>query len=620
MRSLAVLVSVAATLVASSEACTTVAINGEATVDGVSVTVHTTDCEVCDPRLALVPGRDHEEGAMHDIYGVADIYPRMHGDRAVIYENVTGEARVYRQIPEVAHTYGVWEATYSMINEHGLSFGESSCGSKVGNAGVDTADPKTGKFGEAYFSIAALMRLGLERCKTAVCAIKTMGALAEEHGFYGEGYDEGEALSIADPSGDAWIFHIVQDISTHKSAIWAAQRVPPGHLAVVANEFTIKAIPEGEHPDFMHSANMRDEAKKAGYYSGEGEFSFQKVFGMEKTMRSDLYATLRQHWIYSRVAPSLNLELKEAPVDMPFSVPVDRKLNLTEIMHLYQHFYEGTEWDMTEGILAGPFGNPKRVEGGAISKFGQFARGISIPRTTHTHLGYASATKGATFFSVDEPASGVFAPFLTATLREAATVELHETANFYASAYQLNRRDQFSRESAWWAFDIVANWMNINYRNMSQEFVRPAMAKWQARAMEAFEKGTTTATRQFQEDLVSAWWGLFDLLIVRYNDGTFNYFPGHSPKNPAQRYGYPAAWLRDIGLDSTFWKAHSVQDIVHGACSHDHPDKGRGFPVTVFVITAIVCVAAGVLIGRRSHRVSPGGSNTQPLLNTNEEP
>jgi len=603
-----------------ADACTTIAVSADASVDGVAMTVHTTDCEVCDMRMALVPARDHPEGAMHDIYGVGDIYPRKMGDRAAIYQDV-GNATIYRQIPEVNHTYAVWEATYTLINEHGLTMGESSCGTWVGNAGVDTADPKTGKFGEAYFSIAELMRLGLERCKTAVCAVDVMGSFAEEYGFYGEGYTEGEALTIADPTGDAWVFHIVQDITTHKSAIWAAQRVPPGHVAAIANEFTIKEIPEEEHPDFKHSQNMRSEAQKAGKYDGKGPFSFQRVFGEDKALTVDLYATLRQHWIYTRIAPSLNLELKDAPVDMPFSVPVDKKLTVLEVMDLFQHFYEGTEWDMQKGVLAGPFGNPKRIEGGAALKLGQFARGISIPRTTHTHLGYASATKGATFFSVDEPASGVFAPFLTSTLREANldSMTLEETANMYAHKYQIGRRDQFTRDSAWWAFDVVANWMNFNYRNMSETFVRPAMKLWQQNAMDAFEKGTTTAVRMFQEDLVEAWWSLFDLLVVRYNDGTFNFHPGYNPKYPAERFGYPEGWLKDIGYDSTYWKAHTVQDIVQKTCNHDPPaHNAHSFPWTIFVVTVIVALAVGVVIGHRSARANQAraSSATEPLLNT----
>jgi dipeptidase len=58
----------------------------------------------------------------------------------------------------------------------------------------------------------------------------------------------GEALSVADTK-EAWIFHVCPD-DTGASAIWAAQRVPDGHIAVVANDFVIKEV-------FIHSYVFR---------------------------------------------------------------------------------------------------------------------------------------------------------------------------------------------------------------------------------------------------------------------------------------------------------------------------------------------------------------------------
>ena len=83
----------------------------------------------------------------------------------------------------------------------------------------------------------------MERCATAVCAIKTMGELAEKYGFFGEEAGvsaAGESLNIVDKTGDAWVFHILSD--GHKGAVWVAQKVPENHFTVVANNFIISKV------------------------------------------------------------------------------------------------------------------------------------------------------------------------------------------------------------------------------------------------------------------------------------------------------------------------------------------------------------------------------------------
>ena len=79
--------------------------------------------------------------------------------------------------------------------------------------------------GKAKMDINTLMEIAMERCDTAVCAIKLMGSLAEEYGFYGSdpGSEEGgEVVSLADRTGSAWMFQILAD-DTGTSAVWAAQ-------------------------------------------------------------------------------------------------------------------------------------------------------------------------------------------------------------------------------------------------------------------------------------------------------------------------------------------------------------------------------------------------------------
>mmetsp|Transcript_3937 Transcript_3937/g.7213 ORF Transcript_3937/g.7213 Transcript_3937/m.7213 type:complete len:625 (-) Transcript_3937:43-1917(-) len=603
--------------------CTSIAVSAGATVDGVPMTSHSDDCVECDARMALVPARDHEQGAKHPVYGMGHLYPRKNGNRAAIYVDQDELAEVVGNIPEVEHTLALWEATYPLINEAGLSFGESTCDTKISSLGVDMADPKTGEKGPALFSISALMQVGLERCKTAVCAIKVMGEISEKYGFYGEGPKNGETLTIADATGEAWVFHIIQDYTTNASSIWAAQRVPEGHISAIANEFVIRDIPidEDNSKDYLFSKNIRSEAMAAGLWDGTGSFSWIKVFGAAPL---PYYISIRIQWIYSQVAPSMNFTLVEDNFAYPFSVPVDNKLTKEDLMTLYRSHYEGTDFDMTKGILAGPFGNPRRIEGGVGSKMGQFARDISIPRTAYTHIGYADAKNGAAFFATDEPTSSVFAPFLVSTLKQASAEHLNETLNLYSPTYQVGTSGEFDRSSAWWAFDIVANWMNLNFRNMSIEIVYPAVQEWQDVMKAAHAVGTTEAATKAQNDVVAHWWKMFELLIVRYNDGTYNFYPGYPKDKPHATIGYPEEYLKDIGYDKSFFKAVTFQDQIKKACGKDEEEYTY---VMNIAYNPLVTLALGLLVGlvlgsrfAKQQSTKDQSSRAAPLLAFNNNP
>jgi hypothetical protein len=54
--------------------------------------------------------------------------------------------------------------------------------------------------GKALLELGELTKIALERCKTARCAIQTMGDLAVKYGFYGSDEtqgESGEALSVS---------------------------------------------------------------------------------------------------------------------------------------------------------------------------------------------------------------------------------------------------------------------------------------------------------------------------------------------------------------------------------------------------------------------------------------
>lgn len=550
-------------------ACTSILVSKGASALNVSMCVHSADCSDCDSRIALVPNRKFNETALHAVRGIHHAFPREWSDRAAVYfpPNGTNLDTPLGYIPEVNETYAMWESVYGLMNEHGLTIGESSTYARINAPGVDLENPNTHTKGPALFSIAMLIQVALERCKTAVCAIQTMGLLSEKYGFYAETFNAGESLSVADTLGDGWILHILPD-PTGRSSVWAARRVPDGHVAALANQFTISTIDSKDTDNYMHSENMYSVAISQGLWNGKSEFRFNHVFGTPGTL--PMYISVRLWFIYNSVAPSLELSPRVNPFDFPFSVPVDKKVSLEDVMAIFRSRYEGTEFDMTKGILAGPFGNPQRVDGGdGIKQIGgQVTRSIAIQRTAYTMIGVADPENPIVYYATDTPSTSVFVPFLASTLRKASADDMEGSRSLYSNKYQMGKKTEFDRYSAWWAFDFVANWMNINYRNMSETFVFPAVQEWQPKLLSVAQTKNETEIIKVTDDLIDAWWNLADTLVVTYNDGYYT-----EPSGKASYTGYPADYLRSIGFNDGFVYPMGVCPVANGQCPQANSDE-----------------------------------------------
>ena len=113
-----------------------------------------------------------------------------------------------------------------------MAIGESTCQAKFFGVPVSQG-------GKARIEVREMSLVALERSKTAREAVQIMGDLAVKLGFYGAStgpgvpYQEeegegGEGLTVIDKN-EAWVFHVLGD-DTGTSAVWAAQRVPDGHV------------------------------------------------------------------------------------------------------------------------------------------------------------------------------------------------------------------------------------------------------------------------------------------------------------------------------------------------------------------------------------------------------
>jgi dipeptidase len=253
-----------------------------------------------------------------------------------IYNNTkapefAGDMRFLRkttEIPEAKETYAYFNTAYPCMNEYQLAIGETTFGGR----GELRSD-------EGLLPIEELCRLALQRTKTARDAIRLIGELVKKYGYN----DTGECLTFIDPQ-EAWHFEIMGPGAGEIGAVWAAVRIPDDHVGVSANICRIGEIDLSKPDYYMASENVFSLAEEMGWYdpkSGE-KFKFWKAYSGRKPFG------IREYWILSRLASSLNLRYDAE--ELPFSVKPDKKVSPQDVMAFFRETYAGTEYDMLKNL------------------------------------------------------------------------------------------------------------------------------------------------------------------------------------------------------------------------------------------------------------------------------
>lgn len=444
------------------------------------MTTHTADCADCDFRINKVPAADWPAGSERTLYQYKGSYPAtVTQDRGKTWhpDNLEGSPEqiaewkefetslVTGRIPQVAHTYALYEAGYGIMNEHQLAIGESTCASWL-------YAPPTSAGGQAQVEVRELSKLALERTRTAREAIQLMGDLATSLGYYsadwsggdlsmGEG---GESLQVVDPM-EAWVFHVTSD-DTGTSAVWAAQRVPDGEVSVVANQFVIRQI-DTSSDDFMYSANIFEVATRAELWSKEVDgpvLDFTKTFSPPR-MHSP-YATRRVWRVFTLLDPDLRLDpyTDNYASNYPFSVKPKTPLSQKDLMNLQRDHYEGSEFDLTQGLAAGPYGDPERWDPAPQEGLpemmdvlqGSYERAISLFRTSYSIVcvsrGHLPDSIGALlWFSQYAPHTSTYSPFYLLSTDAPA-------------AFTRGSLFKYDSSVSFWNFLSCGNWASRFYR------------------------------------------------------------------------------------------------------------------------------------------------------------
>ncbi len=501
-----------------SLACTNLIVTRGASKDGSVMVTYTCDGEF-HPHLLYVRAED---------YGPDDYY-----------EIKDWSGKVRGKVKQVPHTYAV----VNLMNEHQVVIGETT---------FDGREELRNPDGMLHYWV--LMRLALQRAKTAREAIKVMTGLVEECGYA----STGESFSIADPK-EAWLMEMIGPGPGGKGAIWVARRVPDGYICSHANMSRIGEFPTNDPDNCMYSENVISFAIEKGYYDPDSgkPFSFRDAYH-PPTPQTLRYTATRVWSIFRRAAPS-----KDWPPDYhravkgadpyPLWIKPDQKLSLADVFDLMRDHYEGTDYDMTKGVDAGPYGTPNRwrpmtweVDGIEYS----WERPISTQQTGFSFVSQSrswlpNSIGGVLWYGVDDTYTTCYVP-------------LYCGINEVPKAYAYGSLREFSWDSAWWVFNFVANFANLKYSYMIKDIrkvrdelegtlitLQPEVEKT---ALELSKKKPEMLIRYLTdysvshaELVVDRWRELGEYLLAKYNDGYVKNEKGH----PEER-GYPEAWLRNV--------------------------------------------------------------------------
>ena len=519
-------------------ACTNFVVGKDASVDGSTMVSYAADSYSLYGFLRHSPAADHPEGAVREVK-----------------DWDTGKPLC--TIPQVAHTYNV----VGNMNEHQLTIGETTWGGR----------PEL-EIGEGI-DYGSLIYIALERCKTAREAIKCMTDLVAEYGYA----SSGETFSIADPN-EVWLMELIGKGKVEKGAVWVATRIPDDCIAAHANQARFTTINFKDKENWMWSKDVVKFARKQGYYTGkkDEDFNFQEAYAPYDF--SGLYVCEARVWSFFRKFSNdmdkyfdfasgktfVETGGKYAGERMPLYIKPNHKVSAQALKNCMRDQYEGTPLDITQGPDAGPW-NSKLRYGSLGFKLDSvqywFERPIATQQTAWSFVaqmrGYEGANAGGIFwFGVDDAASTVYVPMYS-TITEVPECFKEGNGDMY----------NYSPTSAWWTYNIVANWAYTKYSAMMPD-IKKVQATWEDKfnaqvevvdqivaamsATEATEFLTKYSVAQAQES-TAAWKELGIYLFVKYldgqqrkeKDGQFLRNPYGEPAGP-NRTPYPTSFLESV--------------------------------------------------------------------------
>ena len=506
------------------DACTNLLVTKGASKDGATMITYAADSHTLYGELYFKRGGHHLPSEFRDIV-----------------EWDTGKA--LGKIPEAPVTY----TRVGNMNEFQVVIAETTFGGR-----------KELQVPSGIVDYGSLIYIGLERAKTAREAIEVMTTLAETYGYA----SEGESFSIGDPN-EAWILEMIGKGKGQKGALWVAYKLPDGTISAHANQARIRQFPQNDPKTALFSKDLIPFAREKGYFKGaDKDFSFAETYA-PLSYGALRFCEARVWSLFNRAAPSLKIPMDyvkavKGAKPLPLFIKPDHKLDVRDAMQLMRDHFEGTEFDMTKDVGAGPYKLPYRWRPMTWKVDGQeylHERAVSTQQTgfsfvTQSRSWLPDPVGGVIWFGVDDTFTTCYVP-ISCGIKEAPRAFAEGTGNF----------NEFNWDSAFWTFNFVSNYsytrwsdMIVDVQKVQREFEgrfiadqpeidRTALDLYKQNPGLAKDYLTQYASKQ-TEELMTRWKKLGEFLIWKYLDGNVR-----NEKGEVTHPNAPEDWLRCIVKD-----------------------------------------------------------------------
>jgi len=449
--------------------------------------------------------------------------------------------------------------TYNVIgnmNEYQLAITETTFG------GLEQLSHQSA----AKIDYGSLIYVTLSRAKTARDAVRVMGELTATYGYY----SEGESFSITDTK-EVWILEMIGKGNDTLGAVWVAVRIPDGYVSGHANQARIRTFPLNDPDNAIYAPDVITFARSKGLYNGtDAEFSFSDVYD-PVTFEGARFCEARVWAMFNQVTSGMDQYLDYAQGfnlsnRMPLYVKPDKKkVALTDIQGFMGNHFEGTWFDFSKDVGAGPYALPYRwrpltwkVTGDSHTYVNERAAG-----TQQTAFTMVAQTRdwlpinlgGLLWFSPDEGSSAVYAPMYSS---------MNKVPDAYICDWQGSGPNgnitHYDPNKAFWVFSLVANWRYTRYSDMQPEIgtkQKYYQNKFASEVAETDKQAAnltgnalinhlTTYSNNAATSLIRDWQAFFGYLFARYSDGYIKTTQSGSFLPQVDSPGYGNPWYNRI--------------------------------------------------------------------------